>query len=126
MKQVYYRTDGVTVCKMASTSRPLPPNRDEEVAKCLSELNTVNLRASEESELHNVVLDYFVSPVIGDDDSETDLDSQTRSETETESDSISEPGSEPHSSTKRPRMESSEADETNKQGLCVKQLYFYY
>ena len=109
---------------MASTSRPLPPpppNRDEEVAKCLSELNTVNLRASEESELHNVVLDYFVSPVIGDDDYETDLDSQTRSEpeAETESDSISEPGSEPHSSTKRPKMESSEADESNKQGLCV-------
>ena len=48
-----------------------------------------------------------------------DLDSQTRSKPETESDSISEPGSEPHSSTKRPRMESSEADETNKQGLCV-------
>ncbi|KAI0213765.1 hypothetical protein LSAT2_001164 [Lamellibrachia satsuma] len=39
--------------------------------------------------------------------------SQTRSETE--SNSISEPGSEPHSSTKRPRMQSSEADETNKQ-----------
>ncbi|KAI0222661.1 hypothetical protein LSAT2_026077 [Lamellibrachia satsuma] len=82
-------------------SRTLPPK-------------TVNLRTSKESELHNVVLVYFVSPVISDDDSETDLDSQTRSESE--SDSISESGSEQRSSTKRPRMESRcEADETNKQ-----------
>ena len=87
----------------------------DQPARCLSELNTVNLRASEESELHNVALDYFVSPVISNGDSETDLDSQTRSE----SDSISESGSESHSSTKRSRMESSETDETNKQGLCV-------
>ena len=72
VKQVQHRTDWVTVSKMVSMSRTLPPK-------------TVNLRTSKESELHNVVLVYFVSPVISDDDSETDLDSQTRSESESSS-----------------------------------------
>ena len=82
---------------------------DEEVAKCLRELNNVTLRSSEE--FRSVVVDYFISKSPADnDDSESNLESDSAAENnsifETESDTA-----EPIA--KRPRLES-----TNKVGVA--------